>query len=593
MKRWYDAEKMNAHGALALACNKLMEKSAERWATWNEYESIYEDRYWQKIPRPGTARPRRLTVNRLRLLAETYKSKLLKTRVLPMAVVKDGDYDLIERARLHNLYIEGAFEQLGVYDQDPLIVDDCVVNGTYFAHVYNDNGEPVFERCDPFEMLLDDVDWQYCNGRSIHRMRVFDRGVAMETWPEFAAEIEKVQSVDPDSYLVKNQEDMLADQIVVTFSWHRRSGPKAKDGRHTIWIPNATLEDHTELDIDELPFAWGWNTRARRGMWGHPLLADLTRPQQTLHKWTARIDEAMWLMAVPRILVRKGAKIAAEKITNGLATFLSIDQPGDVQTWNSDGISPQAFQFIEKIESEMQSMGRTSLLSTEGEVPKNVRAFQALKLLEETDLEGLREPLRYRDAFYVRAAKLLVAQMEQSGGMKFLVKDKRFAQELKFSDIHLKENQYRWAIMPAAYFSKSPAARVDEAKDLIDSKLLPADRAADYVAISDLESETLMITAQRDAIAKRIQRIMKLGKYEPPTPLHDLAMMRRMVGDAYARGEADGAPEDRLELLAQLDAEAKALQDKGAQQAAPPPGGPGTAPPAPVNPTNAPLGQAA
>ena len=585
---WFNAPEMEAHKRLIGCTNTLRENAAQRWAQWHEYEVTYQDRYWHNIQRPQTARPKRYAVNRSRLLIETYKSKLLKTRVLPMALVKDGDYDLKLRARWHNLFMEGAFEQLGIYDQDPLWADDCCMTGTYFAHTYLEDGQPVCERVDPFEVLLDEIDWQYRNGRSIHRDRCFDRQVAMELWPDASEALENAPSIPPESWLLRDQDNVMVDQILVTYSWHRRSGPKAKDGRCVVWVPGATLEEEYEAELDALPFAWGWNSLPRRGMWGHPLMADLYGPQQTHDRWTGRIDQAMWLMAVPKIILKGAAsKISAEKITNGVADILRIVGAGGIETWNSDGISPQAFQFVKWVEDAMQVMGRTSLLSTEGEVPKNIRAYQALKLLEDTDQEGLREPMRFRDSFFVQIAKNLAELFNEVGGFELLIKNKHMAKALRYSDVKLKENQYRWAVMPTAFFAKTAAARVDQINDLVEKKLIPPDRAAGFLDIPDLESETADIMAQSDAIQMRISRILNEGEagYMEPHSLLDLALLRTMVGNAVARAEADGAPEAKIDLLIRLATDAEQQQKDAAAADAPP--GTGMAPAAP-GPTGAP-----
>lgn len=586
---WYDAPPNEAHRLLEAVCTTLAEQSSPRWQAWHNYERILQDRYWAgAVSRAATAggpeKRERFAVNRARLHAETYKSKLLKTRVLPMAVVKDGDYFLKARAKLNNLFLEGAFEQYGVYEQDPLWADDCVVAGTYFAHAYVDGDEPVIERVDPFEILLDENDWQYRNGRSIHRQRCFDRGVAIETWPDARAAIEAAPSVPPESYLLREQENPFVDQVLVTYSWHRRSGPKAKDGRFVVWVPGATLEEELEAELDELPFAWGWNSLPRRGMWGHPLMADLYGPQRTHDKWTERIDRAMWLLGVPRILLKgEAAKLAVEKIDNTIGQVLRLVGGGSIESWNAEPLGPTAFQFVKWVEDAMQLMGRTSLLSTQGEVPKNIRAYQALKLLEDTDQEGLREPMRFRDAFFVRVAKLLTNLFDKIGGMRLLVKNKRRALELKYSDVKLAEKQFRWAVMPTAFFAKTAAARVDQAKDLVDMKLLPPDRVANFVDIPDLETESSLITAQHDAIEYRIDKILTEGEdgYMAPHPFLDLALLRTMVGNAIARAEADGAPEDRVDLLVRLGDEAAAIQKQAS--AAAQPGAPLGAPSAPTN----------
>lgn len=582
---WWSAPKNEVHSRIAAVCDRLVEQSRQRWEAWQRYETIYQDRYWENA---GGAvgkmnLTRRLTINRARVLIETYTSKLLRSRVLPMVVVKDGDSDLTFRARDNNLLLEGAFDDLGVYDQDPLWCTDLANKGTYFAHVYKSDEEPVIERVDPYEILLDDTDWQYADGRAIFRQRVFDRDVLVEMFPDHEEKIMSAQGIPDDSPLVRGRGSNDLDQVLVTFAWHRRSGPAAKDGRYSVVLKNVTLEDDDEWDKDRLPFAWGWRIRPERGMWGHPLMADLATPQETLDRWTRRIDESMRLMVVPRVFVRKGAKVTIAKMDNEIGSILEVENPStDVVPFNVDGISPQAFQYMQTIEQEMQTLARTSLLSTQGQVPTGIKSGVALRIMEETDSEGLREPMRYRDKFFVRVAQLLTDVFDELGTFEVMARAKGDSRTLSWHDVKLAKDAYRWAVTPTSFKARSAAARVEQAEDLVAKGLLPPDRVANFVDIPDLENETNLITAQYDAIRKRIDRILKDGDANAavPSSMLNLNMLRKMVGDAYARAEADGVAEDRLELLTQLATEADRLQNP-----APPPGAaPAAAPDMPAMP---------
>jgi hypothetical protein len=113
---------------------------------------------------------------------------------------------------------------------------------------------------------------------------------------------------------------------------------------------------------------------------------------------------------------------------------------------------------------------------------------------------------------------------------------------------------------------------MEQASELVDRGLLPQDMMADFIGIPDLEKASAEVTAQRKAIQKRIEAIVREGDTEAsiPNAMLNLAMLRKMVGDAYALGELKEVPQERLELLTQLATEADRLQNP-----APPPGPPG------------------
>ena len=607
--RWWDAPKGEAHAAIGTVCERLATEAGPRWAAWKRYEDIYHDRFWDNGPvATGSSgqgsdgsMQRRLTVNRARVLVETYTSKLLKSRVLPMVVVKDGDIELKMRSRDTNMFLEGAFEDLDVYGQDPLWCTDLATKGTYFAQTYEHDGAPVCERVDPFEILLDDTDWQYRNGQVIFRLRVFDRSVLVAKYPDLEEEIEKAATVPSDSPLVRGREVRESESVLVVFAWHRKSGKGAKDGRHVVALSNCTLEDSfvDESDMgwdkDELPFAWGWRILPIRGMWGHPLMADLAAPQETLDKWTRRIDESMALMCVPGVILRAGCSLVPEHISDEIGFVLTTESPkDDIVPFNRDGISPQAFSYMQGLESEMQTLARTSLLSTQGEVPKNIRAASAMKLLEDTDAEGLREPMRFRDLFFVRIARQLDRLFDELGGFETMARKRGHrGKVLSYKDVKLAEGTFRWAVMPTNFFARTPAARLDQATDLADRGIISQDRISNFLDIPDLEDETNDITAMSDCIARRLDRILKDGDAEAavPTGWLNLSMVQKMGGDACARGELNGVEQHKIDLIVQFISETKRLLQPPPPAPMPgdlppgamPPGGPGQ-PPMPMPP---------
>ena len=572
--RWYQYAQGDVHAAIAAEAQRLIAMAGPRWEAWKRYEDIYQDRFWEKENDLGTkdeAGGRRLTINRSRVLCETYTSKLLKSRVLPMVVVKDGDIQLQKRARDNNLFLEGAFDDLDVYDQDPLWATDTVIAGTYFAQVYPHEDKPVIERVDPFEILLDDTDWQYCDGRSIFRCRVFDKGVLAEAYPDREAEIMDAPSVPFDSPLIRGRDRDDNNQVLVIFAWHRRSGENAKDGRYSVVLENCTLEDDTEWDEDELPFAWGWRIRPRRGMWGHPLMADLATPQQTLDKWTRRIDESMNLMVVPRVFVRAGAEITVEQLDNGIGNIIKVPNlQTDIVQVQFDGISPQAFTYMQSVEGEMQTLARTSLLSTQGQVPSGIKSGVAMRIMEETDAEGLREPMRFRDRFFVRIAQLVTKLFDKLGGFETMARAKGERNRLiSYSDVKLEEGTYRWAVVPTSFKARSPQARLEQAQELVAQGLLSPDQVANFVDITDLEDKTNLITAQDDMLRARIDRIIYDGDETAavPTAMMDLAKARKMIGQAWARAEFNGVEEEKLDLLVAFADAIGRLQNPAPMQA--------------------------
>lgn len=562
-RRWQDAPEGEAHKRIWPIIGMLAMAASARQEVWRKYERIYGWPYWQDNDPVGAKRlERRMRVNRCRLHVETYVSRWMKSRVLPMVVVKNGDFTLKRKAKKHNSLIEGAFEELGVFDNDPKWCRDAAIYGTAWAYVGEDNGEPVVLRCDPFSVLIDDLEWIDGKGKTIHWVRLRAKDELISEFPEHKEKILAASSDDFPHIARHVRLEGLRQMIPVAFSWSLKLGDPNNGGlkgRRTVCIQNVTLEDE-EYNEKELPFIYMTRTAPPEVVWGEPLMADLAPIQETLDRYLKRVDESLWLTNVVRLLIRRGAKINPQKFAPIPATLLEVDEPErDVKSFSGE-ISPQLMQFVSFGMQSMQELGRANIMSTTGDLPKNIRAYSAMKLLEETDMEGLREGLRSRDTFFVKMGQHLINVFEQLGGYKLMVRQGKQAEMLDYKKIRLPKNSYVWTVMPTAFLAKTAEGRMDQAEWLVDQKLLPKDRIAHFIDIPDLESETAMAMAQTDAVQHRIEKILEDGEYISPHPFLNLNLVRKLVGDAIARAEADYVPEDRIEMLRQLAIEAATIQ---------------------------------
>lgn len=585
-KRWQEADKGEVHKYVWPTVAHMAQHASERHEAWRKYDRIYGSPYWHSDDpsRPSNIMPieQRLKINRCRLHVETYVSRWMKSRVLPMVVTKDGDFTLAQKAKKHNALIEGAFEQLGVFDTDPKWCRDAAKFGVGFAYVGDDGDKPCILRCDPFSIFIDDLEWLEGNGKSIHWIRLRPKHELRAEYPKFKTQINSASPVE-FQHVTRAIRDEYLDQLCpVLYSWSLEIGDPNEEGtpgRYCVTIPGADLEDEP-WEEEELPFAWITRTAPAESVWGEPLMADLAPVQEAYDRYLRRVDESLWLANVIRIIHRRDAKIDTHKLENSPATLLAVDDLNDIKSENFE-ISPQLMEFVNFSQQAMQELGRANIMSTTGDLPKNIRSYSAMKLLEDTDMEGLREGLRSRDAFYVRIGKLLIKAFDRIGGYKLMVRKGKKAEQLNYKKIKLPENTYTWTVMPTNFLAKTAEGRMDQAEWLVDQGLLPKDRVAHFIDFPDLESETSMAQAQHDNIMMRIEKIMEEGIYLTPNPFLNLNLLRKLVGDAIALAEVEGAPEERIELLRQLVIDAQTIQEAANAQSAMPQGAamPGAAAP--------------
>lgn len=584
-QRWQDAKPEDVHRLIFATLEQLAMDAAPRHAAWREFERVYGEPYWavDKIEGdPYANDDGRHKIKRCRLHIETYVSRWMKSRVLPMIVPKGADIAIQQKARKMNALIEGAFETLGVFAKDAKWCGDGAKKGIGWAYVDDDvmmHGiwekdeetqellepvpeAPVVMRCDPFSIFLDDMDWEDEDGESIHWIRIQPKHQVAKRFPAFE---EEIFSAAPDKFphIARRYSSSSWRQLIpVVYSWSAKT--KAGPGRRCISIEGTPLVD-VEWDEEELPFAWMTRAQESDGMWGYPLMADLAPVQRQYERYHDRVDESLWLGNVLRMLIRRGAKINPHKLgVNVPAAFIECDDPTrDIVSSNAE-ISPQLMDFVQDTLRNMQEMGRSSAMSTMGEAPKGIRGYRALQLMEDVDMAGLTEGYRSRDAFFVRIGSLLTAAFERiPKSYKLLVtrQDSKTAEQISFRKVKLPKGSYTWAVMPTAYLPKTAEGRMDFAEWLVDQKLIPRNQLAHFAGIPEIQLLAERAMAHHDAIAMRIDKILEETQYVPPHSVLPLKELKRMAGEEHSRSEVNGVPLDdpRMEMLRQLIRDADRL----------------------------------
>ena len=115
----------------------------------------------------------------------------------------------------------------------------------------------------------------------MHQEKYVHKDVLKQMFPKFEMEIDRASYVasGEGSYSTSNIKDM----IKVIESWHLKSGPNAKDGKHTICISDATLFEE-EYYKDDFPFVFfRWNVRPV-GFFGQGLAEQLSGLQLEINK---------------------------------------------------------------------------------------------------------------------------------------------------------------------------------------------------------------------------------------------------------------------------------------------------------------------
>jgi len=556
--QWWDAHKVKrpAHELAIPWAERVFNQQTARREAYYYWALIFgDDLRTTKITSLTRAR---LTFNYAKSTIETWVAKHTKSRVLPMVITQAGDYGMQQRAKGTNLFIDAEFERCEIYDLDGLWMTDAAVAGTYFAQVGDEDGKVTVERVPLPEILLDDIEWRYGKGRTIGRTFLIDREVLKGIYPDSADDIQGIsnQSWDASLYGAADM-DSTCDMVQVWMMWHRQSAPDKGDGRFVVCARNCTLEDES-YEEDDLPIIIGQRCKPRAGIWGDSIMRELAPGQSELDFVSARQQEAIHLVALPRIILQKGSKLAKGKIDNLIGSILELTGPPPI-AWNASPFPPELPQHYQNTVDRMMNVARVSQMAAQSKIPAGITAARALQLLDDQESEGFIVSQRLRDSFYVRLAKRMIATASKLEGYKISAKDGRHVVPVDLAKVMLDEDEMGWDVMPTNFKAKTPAARMQQAEDLKNMGQLPPEKIAKFLDIPDLETETSLINAPYDNIARRIALILEEGKYLPPNPFMNLQATIKMARDAYNRAECDGVPAEKMEFLRSLAVDAASL----------------------------------
>jgi hypothetical protein len=301
---WWKAsgEEKKPHEMLDNLIRTIRQDQSERYDGYKRYATAFG----QDITRfsgDTYTESDKLSINELQNTIETLHAQIFKNHIVPAPCPAEGDYEEQFRARAFGRWLEGILDDAKVfYEVMPTVGLDALVFGTGICKVYSKKAEVghkiCLERISPRDIYVDRIEARYGKPRNIYQRMHMDRWVALDKFAmgadgeyddELALKIIDAKQLEGEDYDLGDASD--GDQITVYEAWHLPSSPKAKDGRHVIWIQGCTLVDE-EWEDPTFPFIFMKFGTPLAGFWGCSAVARLMPAQSAYDKLTQRIDLA-------------------------------------------------------------------------------------------------------------------------------------------------------------------------------------------------------------------------------------------------------------------------------------------------------------
>ncbi len=516
----------------------------------------------------------RPTFNLIQSAADTLISRVSQSRPTPVFLTDNSDYKERNLAKKLNNFILGEFYQTKAYDKGTLMLRDALVTGDGILKVYRDDSDKVaVERVLSTELFVDPNEAAFGDPRQIYQLKLVDRAVLMAANPKFKAEIKVA-----DRAYVDNSADSsktVSDLVLVVEGWHLKSGPKAKDGRHTLACSSGIIHDE-EFTKDKFPFVFLKYSPRLLGFWAQGLAEQLMGTQMEVNSLLYTISRAIKLVGVPRVFQEMGSKVVRSHHNNEIGVIITYQ--GTKPTYEVAQCVPQELyaQLQRLIGYGYQQCG-VSALEASAQKPAGLNSGEAIRSYDDISTDRFASLARRYDNAFVDLAYLVVDCAkdiaEDTGSYQTVYPGKNGVKEIDLPEAGLLQDPFVIQAFNTSSLPRDPAGRMQKVAEMIQSGMITIREGRRLLDFQDLSQIETLANASEERIFQILDAIVEDGEYTPADPFMDLTLAQELVTQYYNLYGSAKLEEEKMEMFRSFHTQVMTLM-QAAQPPAPmgPPG---------------------
>lgn len=572
MEKWYTIKKGDVHGSINQLMRKIQENQIYRRAENLMWARLYGSVDIMGLSPTTYSRPNPITqgtrpkFNVVASCIDTLSAKISKNRPRAFFLTDGGDWNLQNKAKKLQKFIDGQFHAAGVYQQtDKSFVDACAF-GTGLCKVFSQEGRIMVERIIPDELIVDDAEALYGNPRNLYQRKLVDRDMLINLFPKFKSQIMDLPKPN-DEFGYYNVTD--ADYVEVIEGWHLPAGKNTKDGRHVISIQNADLVNE-EYTRQKFPFAKMVFRERLAGYYGQGVSEIIMGTQVSINRILRNNDISQYLHAAAAWLIEENSAVVSAHLNNDIGHIIKYRGiPPELKTWAA--AHPEMYAQIDKhIQRAYEEVG-ISALSAASQKPSGLDSGKAMREYNDIESERFVKLGQRWEQFHLDIASLMLDEAKITSidypELSVLVKSGGFTETIKWSEVNMDEDKYQLQAFPTSQLPRTPYARMQYVTEMQNAGFIDPETAQELLEMPDVEQFANMRFAGRRVIRESIQKMMDTGDYVAPEPFQDLQYTIDYSQMYYNYAKLHGATEIKLEMLRRYMEQANVL----IQQMAPPP----------------------
>lgn len=531
----------------------------------------------------------RISYNLCQSVVDTLTAKMAKNKVIPTYITNGGVWDVQKKAENLTKFTQGVFYAEDVHKKTITAFRDGAVWGDGFLYVYARNKKVCIERVLPHELFVDTIESLVGNPRQLHRVKIMDRDIAAEEFPELK---DAIAMVSPANYQEVGGQGTAVDLITVVESWHLKSGPDSDDGDHVISIGDDSYSE--PYDKDYFPFPhFSYNQRLL-GFYGQGACERLQNIQGEINRNMILIQRSLWMMGSFKLLIENTSKIVSQHLNNDVATIIRYSGVGNEPKYvTPPALQDQIFTWVKTLIDYGYKQEGVSALSAAGEKPMGVDSGKAMRTLTNIEDDRFLFVGQEMETFTLEVARQAIEVIKDiykdEKSYEVVWSSTNFIETVDWADIDMEKSEYVLKAFPTSSLSDDLTGRLAETQELAQAGMISPRTAKKLMEMPDIEMNEKLSNAAEDLLHKVLEDMLNKGKkaYRAPEPFWDLDLAKQLTLQYYNYAELNNCPDARLELLRKFNmaldeaskekataAAAMQMQAQAAAQAqvAPPPG---------------------
>lgn len=596
---WWPEDLSDSERASALCATAAYLKTNQTWRTRQLAVDVrlysglsiysYAGSNVSKMDQSKTLPDDRPTFNLIQACVDTLVSRISQSRPTPVFLTDNADYKERHLAQSLNQFILGEFYQTKAYDKGTKILRDGAALGTGVAKVYEgEDGKVAVDRVMVSDLYVDPNDAINGEPTQLYQLKLMNRGKLLS---RIKGSKERKIVEDCDNAYPDNSPDTgrtISDQIMVVEGWKLRSGPKAKDGRHTIACVNGLILDEP-YEKDDFPFVWLIYSDPFLGFFGKGISTHLFGTQLTLNRILYTIARAITLVGVPRIFQEQNSKVVSAHNNNeiGVIVKYSGTKPSyEVAPCNA----PELYAERDKlIQYGFQQEG-ISMMQASSSKPAGLDSGEAQRVYDDISTDRMYTFSKAYSNFYIQLAyKITDVAMDiakRDGKYQTTYPNKDGTKEIDLPAMKFLKDPFVIQCFDESSLPRDPAGRTATVIEWVQSGMVTLKEGRRLMrAPMDLAQNEKLSNASEERIFKYLDEMVDEGKYTPPDVFMDLDLAPELTIQYYNLYVAAKLEEKKAQYLRDFFTQIQALK----QAAMPPPmAAPQGMPTAPANPTPTP-----